>query len=154
MQRLSLVSAALFSALALAACASPSEALAFQPPAGWNAGPSLFGIVQLWTDPKRADSVVMLMRVPVSAGNQDASLRDRYLQNGRVVSNREIKICGAHPAHFSILEGTGKSGKRSRAELVVTVWNGTTYMSLYGRDRGQPADPNAESALKSVCLKK
>jgi len=146
--------ALLLCAFALAACASPSAALDFRPPAGWNAGPSVMGLVQLWTDPKNADSVVMVMRVPVSAANQDASLRDRYLQHGHVVSDRKITICGSHPARYSILEGSGRSGKKSRAELVNTAWNGTTYLALYGYDLGQRPDPMVERSIRNLCLKK
>lgn len=153
MQRFHTISA-LISAFALAACASPSAALDFHSPAGWNAGPSIMGVVQLWTDPKNAHSVVMLMRVPASAANQDSALRERYLQKGRVVSDRQITICGNHAAHFSIIEGSGKSGRKSRAELINTAWNGTTYLALYGYDLGQPPDRNAENAIKSICLKK
>ncbi|MDP9110420.1 MAG: hypothetical protein M3M96_02140 [Candidatus Eremiobacteraeota bacterium] len=145
--------AAYFCAGALAACGSPSAALDFHPPQGWNAGPSIMGVVQLWIDPRHSNSVVMLMRVPASAANQDQTLRDRYLQKGHVVSDRQIKICGDHPARFSILEGSGKSGRMSRVELTNTVWNGTTYMALYGFDLGQAPDRGAESAIKGLCPK-
>ena len=164
--RFALIGATLLSgALLLAGCgANPTDKLDFKPPAGWTATPSMFGF-KLWIKPKGqaakdSSEIIFLMQLPSKAKidlNKDFNPKDFDVKNpagdlGVVEKSSKIAICGSHDARYLESVST-KSGKRADTEMIFTQWGSATYMALYSRSADAPADPVAETAIRSVCQK-
>ncbi len=160
--RLFLLSALPLCAALLSGCGSASDNLNFKPPADWKPTPSILGMMQGWTNPRDSNQVLMLMKLPIG---KDINVADgnTQLRNTKITGNKAITICGNQPAQFvtmtgtsfnSKTSGTSKSDRKSVAEMITTHYSNSTYMAIYNRDLGTPADPSVELALKSLCLKK
>jgi len=79
------------------------------------------------------------------------SLRNQFAQT-KPEKDVPIKICGNQPAQFTIFKAVSKSrGGEDEVHMVRTAINGSLYMAMYVRSQGDPADPTAESALKTLC---
>nr|MDQ2681382.1 hypothetical protein [Candidatus Eremiobacteraeota bacterium] len=152
----------LFCAAIAAGCGSATDNLDFKAPAAWKATPSILGMMQGWTNPSDSNQIVMLMKLPIG---KDINVADAntQLRNTKITANKSIKICGNQPAQFVTMTGTSgssktsgnpKSDRKSVAEMITTRYSNSSYMAIYDREMGTPADPQAETALKSLCLKK
>lgn len=140
----------------ISGCGSASDNLNFKAPALWTATPSVLGMMQAWTNPRDTKQVLMLMKLPIG---KDVNILDAntQLKDTKVTEKKTIKICGDQPARFVAMIGTSsdaKDDRKSKAEMVITSYGGSTYMAIYDRGANAPADPSAEAALKSICLKK
>ena len=146
---------AVCSMLAFAACGSPTDNLSFKPPVGWEATPSIAGLMQAWQSPDKKQTL-MLMRLPVAVKTEDL-LKNANVNNAKVDQQKEITICGNQPAKLmSMVADRTENGKTtsSRMDGVVTGVAGATYFAMYAREVNAPADSAAEDAIRSVCEKK
>lgn len=143
-------------AFTLAACAGVTSNLAFKPPAGWSGTPSMFGRMQMWVKQgkdKRNDQFVMLIRGDVSSQNL---FENAQFGRGSVtqVKRSTVMICGGRQAQYVTgLGAQGKNGRRTRLEALVADVGDSKYMAMYARDEAMPADPQAETAIHSLCPK-
>lgn len=72
------------------------------------------------------------------------------------VKRDTITICGDRRVkHFTGRGegGTGSNRQQQQIEGVTTEFGGAKYVALYIRPASQPADAQAESALRSLCPK-
>ncbi len=112
-----------------------TEDLAFQAPQGWvyaavpNGG-------EVWVKPGGSKESIM-------AQATDSPLPQRQ------PDWKDITICGNHSAVLMIQ--TNNPGQIW--EGVSTTWGSERYMAVYVRPTGSAPDPNAESAIRSLCLK-
>lgn len=133
--------------LALGACSSPTQSVAFSPPVGWAATPSIFGI-QAWhtADGKQ---VLMLLRLPV-AMNPSQAMQQSSFTSFNVETRKKIVICGRQPA--VLVTGTGTNSSHAQnVEMVLTSHAGASYMAMYARDSGVARNAQAERAIYSLC---
>jgi len=153
MKKRALLSLALLCLAAGCSFKSPAEDLDFKPPAGWNATPSMFGF-QMWVKPNKNGEIVMLL-------NKKGKMKQDFdvktipgTANAEVSANKEIRICSNQPAKLMIMTGT-TNGKPATTELVLTTYEGdNNYMSMYSRPKSANPDPQAEAAIRMLCLKK
>ncbi|MHB8194485.1 MAG: hypothetical protein ACYDFS_06290 [Vulcanimicrobiaceae bacterium] len=143
---------------ALSACGSVTTALNFKAPSGWTSSLSIMGLMQVWTDPKNSHAVVMLLRSPVAITAKEA-LSHADLNHAKVLARKRVTICGNRPARWITLLGAGVVGTSGgnkgpeRLDMLITKAAGATYVAMYARPAGAPADPQAEAAVRSVCPK-
>lgn len=67
---------------------------------------------------------------------------------------RAITICGDHPATLIIQRNVQTNNPDQIWEGVSTNWGTERYMVVYVRPSNVPADPNAEAAIRTLCLKR
>jgi hypothetical protein len=110
--------------------------IAFQAPAGWVYAPVL-GHGAIWARGRGSREMIM-------AQTADTPLP---LRRGR--DWKDISICGDHAAILM--------SQRNNDEMwegVSTSWGSKRYMAIYVRPMKVPRDPQAEVAIRSLCLKK
>lgn len=61
---------------------------------------------------------------------------------------KDITICGDHPAVLMVQTNPGQIW-----EGVSTTWDSERYMAVYVRPVNAAPDPNAEAAIRTLCLK-
>ncbi len=136
----------------------PTVGTTFKPPAGWQAMPAIAGWKMWLNKNKDADQAVMLIRFPNKGKTKFSDIdfsKNPYYKGDGTTKEQRITICGGHPAQYLLAHGTGKgSGKEGDAEMIFTSWGQDTYMTLYARPKAAKADPAAEAAIRSICLKK
>ncbi|HEY8312950.1 MAG TPA: hypothetical protein VIG51_02145 [Candidatus Baltobacteraceae bacterium] len=141
--------------LVLAGCGGASGDLAsFKPPAGWRAV-NIFGM-SMYLAPDSAKTngqMLMLMRVPNAKSNGDFSIATaRFGKDATIQEKKTIDICGKQPAQYVAFTGN-QQGHPDKVEMVVTRYGNTTYFAMYARPKTVPANVDAETAIKSLCLK-
>ena len=124
----------------LSACApaDPLDGFTFKAPAGWTALPPHEGS-RLWTNPRDAGEEVLVTR--------PADIRPGEYQS---VSGKPVKICSGHPATLTVKVGTAL-GQLSHLESITATWQNIRIMAAYIRPLSARANPNAETALRSLC---
>ncbi len=164
MKRLFAAACGLVFAATLAGCGSTTDSLDFKVPAGFVSKMNTF-VVSVWTkgDKDSPDQLIVLFKSPVKASKDvDVNTFDTSsisssggMKNTKIESKQQIKICGDHPALLMKATGTSEQakGKDMDVEMLFTSWDGTIYMAMYGHNHTAAADPGAENAIKSVCLK-
>jgi len=145
--------AALFASLALAGCGSVTAGIDFKAPAGWSATPSILGRMQIWTK-KAADNkdVDMLMLVRGSSNNIDLkSIPQAGV--GAITTEKQstITICGDRKAQFYSGSASGHSGQKQTMEMVAATVGSDGYIAMYIHPQAEAADPEAETAIRSLC---
>lgn len=139
-----------FAALAgLAACvSSPTQSIDFRSPPGWVASSgNLFS--QEWHTRDEKENLG-LVRLPFKNPSDEMKAHYTHLD-----SRARITICGSQSAVLFTSHGVRKqTGEHFKTEMLTTSYPGATYVVMYTRRFGMPADPAAERALRSVCLKK
>jgi hypothetical protein len=113
-----------------------TEDLSFQPPKGWvySAVPSGG---EVWVKGGGSNESIM-------AQATDAPLPQRR------PGWKDIVICGSHPAVLMLQ--TNNPGQVW--EGVSTGWGSERYMAVYVRPVNVRPDPDAEAAIRTLCLKK
>jgi len=131
---------------------SPAEGLDFQAPAGWNSTPSMFGF-QMWMKPNKDGEILMLIN------HKGKMTKDFDLQTvpgtskGEITSRKDVRICSNQPAKLYVMTGT-TNNKPATTELVITTYgDDNNYMAMYTRPKDLSADPQAEAAIRMLCLK-
>ena len=151
------LAAVLFVSLALSGCGSATEGLDFKAPAGWTAMPSAlgFGRMQMWFKPATAGKpgqMLMLIR-----GQTATTMNFKTIPQLGSIHNQKlstITICGNKKAQFlTAVSSSAKSGDET-FEMVSTPVGDQSYLSLYIRPQSDPADPAAETAIRSLCAAK
>jgi hypothetical protein len=145
--------AGLVSVAALAGCGSATDAVTFKAPAGFTSTVSVGPFMQMWSGPK--ETALMLLSLPKKI-DLDQAVSNTNVQDAQVEKQSKINICDNQPALFISMIGSsheassGNASKR-QIDLIATVVNDKTYMGMYMRPVGAPADPAAESAIKNIC---
>jgi hypothetical protein len=71
-----------------------------------------------------------------------------------VVSNRAATTCGGHqPAWLVVYTIPAQPGAPTLFETFVAVDGGHAYQATYGRPSTDPPRPDAERAIRSLCIK-
>ncbi|HEY8298299.1 MAG TPA: hypothetical protein VIG32_09785 [Candidatus Baltobacteraceae bacterium] len=152
-----LVAVAALAILALAGCggSASGDLASFKAPDGWRGGG--IGGYSMWISPDAKNGsgeVLMLMRLPYRSGShQDLSMATSQYQHAKVLQRKTIDICGKQPANYVEMAADQKTGKHENVQLVSTRYNDTVYFAMYARDAGTPANPAANTAIRSLCLK-
>lgn len=134
-------------AAALGGCGSPADHLSFKPPAGFSNPKNILGMAQIWTNADGREAL-MLMKMPVKTDPTQA-VSSAGVKNATVKSQRQIRICGNQPAQQIVMQGTGNG--RPLMDAVVTTNAAGSYMAMYSRPSGTPANRDAENAIHSLC---
>jgi hypothetical protein len=149
--------AGLLSISVLAGCGSATDAVTFKAPAGYTSAFSAGPFMEMWMGPK--EHAVMLIALPKKIDLSQA-VTNSSVQDARVEKSQPVKICGAQPALYISMVGTGQSlgtpapaAEKRQIDMIATVVNDKTYMALYMRPVGAAADPAAESAIHQICPK-
>ncbi|HTC31201.1 MAG TPA: hypothetical protein VK702_10765 [Candidatus Acidoferrum sp.] len=146
-------------AFALAGCGSATDAVTFKPPANYASAAQIGPFMQLWRGPQH--SSMMLMAFPTKI-DLDKAMTGSNFKDAQVLKQSSLQICGNQPAYYVSMIGTGDSlGSSSpgirlekhQVDLIATDAGGKTYMAMYVRPIGSPADATAESAIRNVCSK-
>jgi hypothetical protein len=140
----------------LAACASITSDIAFQPPVGWTGTPAMFGHFQMWMKSgQQKNSTQFIMLIKGNRQNTHAdfnSLPPQYGGNDiKVLHRGSIKMCGTQQAEQFVAQGTDKDGKRSQIEMTSTLIGQDRYIAMYIRPITVAADQQAETAIHSLC---
>lgn len=140
----------------LAGCASVTSNIAFRPPAGWIGTPAMLGRLQMWIKSgQQKDSMPqMLMLVKGNKSDTHAdfnNLPPQYSKNLHVLRHGNMKLCGTQPAEQFVAQGTDNNGKRAQIEMTTTVIGKDRYVAMYIRPVSMAADPQAETAIHSLC---
>lgn len=109
--------------------------LAFQAPKSWVYSP-VPGGGEVWVKGGGSNESIM-----AQATETPLPLRHPGWKN--------ITICGNHPAVLMVQ--TNNPGQIW--EGVSTTWGSERYMAVYVRPVNAPPDPNAEAAIRTLCLK-
>ncbi len=149
-------SAMLFACAALAGCGSVTSGLDFKAPAGWTATPSILGRMQLWikkgSDNKQGQMVFLIRGQTANTMN----FKD-LPQAGTAIRDQkqsEIKICGNQRAQYMSGVGTSSKNGDQALEMVSAPVGNESYLAMYIRPQSQRADPEAEAAIRSLCIKR
>ena len=135
-------------------CGSVTAGLDFKAPAGWSQSPSILGMVQVWSQKSKTsseDQTVLLIR----GRNVNSMNFGQIPQVGndlRDVKKSTITICKDRSAQYLSATGTGHNGDEI-IEAVSAPVGDTSYLSMYIRPQKERADPQAEAAIRSLCLK-
>jgi hypothetical protein len=132
----------LLSCALLSACApaDPLDGFTFRPPAGWTALPPHDGS-RLWTNPRSAGEELLVTRPGDISPGEDHS------------AGKPVTICGGHPASLTLKIGTAFDHP-AHLESITATWQNIRIMAAYVRPLSARADPNAETALRSLCPRK
>jgi hypothetical protein len=147
------LAAVLFASLALAGCGSVTAGVDFKAPAGWTSTPSILGRMQAWMKKARdnkQDEMVFLVR----GSNANIDLRNiPQAGMGQISMAKQstITICGNQKAQLLSGVGTGHSGEKQRLEMVSATVGQDSFVAMYLRPQSDPADPAAETAIRSLC---
>jgi hypothetical protein len=167
MRRMILAACGLAFAAALAGCGNATDNLDFKVPPGYQSKLNLFGTEMWMKGDSQNPEVLFLMKLPVKTNDADfekkmqqgfdSSSLPPNVKNAKISEHQRVMICGDHPAF--LLKATGSSSesgskKEENMEMLFTAWNDTTYLTMYMYPQAASADPDAEAALKSVCVKK
>jgi hypothetical protein len=140
----------------LAGCGSAADSVTFEAPSGYTQTASIGPFMQIWSGPKQ--NRLMLMALPTQVDIHKA-VSNSNVQDEHVEQQAQIEICGHQPAYYVSMTGTSSdpagSGPKTRhqVDFLATAANGKTYIAMYFRPVGTPADPSAESAIHNVCPK-
>ena len=147
------IAAVFLASTALAGCGSVTAGVDFKAPAGWASTPSILGRIQVWTRKARdnkQDEMVMLVRG--SSATIDLRTIPQVGSNAmKVTKQSTITICGNQKAQFASGTGSGHSGQKEAMEMVSATVGQNGYVSMYLRPQSDPADPAAETAIRSLC---
>jgi hypothetical protein len=154
-RRLSLSIVTLCVAGMLAGCASVTQGTKFQPPGGWTGTPSIMGRVQMWMKTgKSKDQMQFLMLVKGNPNKMNANFSDvpsNVATNMKNTSHSDVKFCGTQPGQEFRATGTDKEGKRSDIDMTTAIIGKDRYVAMYIRPVVDPVDPQAETAIHSLC---
>lgn len=139
-----------------AGCASVTAGLDFKTPPGWDQSPSIFGVIQVWSKKSKSsseDQTLMLIRGH-NLNNMSLGQIPQLGNDLRQVKRSNITICQNKAAQYlsAIGNNNGKGGEE-RLEAVSAPVGDTSYLSMYIRPIKERADPQAEAAIRSLCLK-
>lgn len=140
----------------LTACGSATDHVTFAPPPAYKATVSIGPLVQMWSGP--GSSTIMLMALPTKL-DLSKSIEPSTVRGAKVQAERHITICGDQPAVDGKMIGNSALGSKNRIdkpqqiEFIATDVSGKTYMAMYMRPSGSPADGAAETAIHNVCPK-
>jgi hypothetical protein len=110
--------------------------LAFQAPSGWIYSPAPGG-GEVWVKGGGSNESIMAQATEAPLPQRQPGWKD-------------ITICGNHPAVLMVQ--TNNPGQIW--EGVSTNWGSERYMAVYVRPASTSADPNAEAAIRTLCLRK
>jgi hypothetical protein len=129
--------AAVFLALLCAGCAHAfSGRVDFAAPKGWvHSDDPTAG--ETWIKPGGSNQSIMAQTTKAPLPPRQPDWKD-------------IKICGNHPAILM----TQPNNPDQIWEGVSTSWNSLRYMAVYVRPVSASPDPEAEKAIRSICLKR
>ena len=151
--------AALASLAMLAACGSATDSITFKAPSNFTTAASVGPFMQMWTGPQR--SALMLMALPTKI-DLDKAVTSSDIKDATIEKESTIQICGNQPAVFVSMIGQreavgsaspGGAEQKRQIDFLATNANGKTYMAMYMRPVGTPADAGAENAIHDVCAK-
>ncbi len=147
----------LFCISVIAACSGPGDQTAFKPPAGWNSTPGIMGRFQMWMS---GEQILMLIRgdqsMTMSSNANSQPWAQGGLQNLQDLKTSQITLCGGQRAQYFSGRGTHQSGSKKTPELiegVLTQIGSDKYLAMYMRPDPMRPDPQAETALHSICAK-
>ncbi len=158
------LTSAILCALTLSSCGSPAADINFAAPgAGWTATPAILGRTQIWMknepNSNTHDSLVILVR---GVGQSQNFLNSPGVSStgSRILKQRQTKICGNQPAEYVLATGKyngvasgGSTGKPATFEAYLSTVRDVRYMAIYIHPQNQPADEQAETAIRSLCPK-
>lgn len=151
-------SALLAAAAVLAACSSPADGIGFRAPKGWSSTPGMLGRFQLWmtgSDPNR--QILGLIRGDATMTVRDFSSKFDLGDGSDDVSvaHTRIPICNgtiADDYRGASASALGGAKRSTVFELVIGPAIGKSrYAAVYVRPRGTAPDPQAETAIRSLC---
>ncbi|MGA7572321.1 MAG: hypothetical protein WBG27_01390 [Candidatus Aquilonibacter sp.] len=144
----------------LAGCGSATDSITFKPPANYTVAASVGPFMQMWKGPQQ--SALMLMALPTKIDLAKA-VSSSDIKGAQIEKESTIAICGDQPAYYVSMIGDreefGSAGPAGAAEkrqidFLATNVNDKTYMAMYIRPVGTPADAGAEAAIHNVCANK
>lgn len=147
------LAASLLAFAALSGCGSVTAGVDFKAPAGWNATPSILGRMQFWTK-KSPDNKQDEMLLLIRGSNTNIDLKSIPQAGvGAITTEKQttIAICGNRKAQFLSGTGSGHSGQKQTMEMVSATVGQEGYLAMYIRPQSAPADPAAETAIRSLC---
>ncbi|MBV9270827.1 MAG: hypothetical protein JO165_07030 [Candidatus Eremiobacteraeota bacterium] len=131
---------------------SPAENIDFKPPTGWNSTPSIMGF-QMWVSPKKDEMLMLMNRTGKLSQTFDLKTIPGNTYS-EVTMSKEIRICSNQPARLVVASGKSKEGKAETTQMVLTTYaNDNNYMAMYARPTSSAPDPQAEAAIRMLCLK-
>jgi hypothetical protein len=158
-RRLQTFLAACACAFALAGCGSATDAVTFKPPANYASAAQVGPFMQLWRGPQH--SSLMLIAFPTKI-DLDKAMTGSNFKDAQVIKQSSLQICGNQAGYYVSMIGSGDSlatsspgirMEKHQVDLIATDAGGKTYMAMYVRPVGSPADTGAEDAIRNVCSK-
>jgi hypothetical protein len=146
-----------FACVALAGCGSVTSGLDFKAPAGWTATPSILGRFQMWikqSPDKNKEAQMMFLIRGQTATTMDFKSLPQAGTNVRDLKQSSIKICGNRPAQYVSGVSTGSRNGDMAVEMVSAKVGDESYLAMYMRPKAQSGDPQAETAIRSLCIAK
>lgn len=146
-------------AATLAGCGSATDSITFKAPVNYTVAASVGPFMQMWRGPQQ--SALMLMALPTKI-DLDKAVTTADIKGASVEKESKIQICGNQPAIYVSMIGEretfvsaapGGAQQKRQIDFLATNVNDKTYMTMYIRPVGTPADPSAESAIHDVCSK-
>ena len=143
----------------LAGCGSASDSISFKAPANYAVAASVGPFMQMWKGPQH--SALMLMALPTKIDLENA-VNSADIKGAKIEKESTIAICGNQPAIYVSLIGEreafgsaapGGEAEKRQIDFLATNVNDKTYMAMYIRPVGTPADSGAEGAIHNICSK-
>ena len=146
-----------FACVALAGCGSVTAGLNFKAPAGWMSTPSIMGRFQMWikqSSDKKDDAQMLFLVRGQNVKTMDFKSLPQAGTNVRDLKQSAIKICGNRPAQY--MSGVSTSAKNGdmAIEMISAPVGDESYLAVYMRPKALPADVQAETAIRSLCMAK
>lgn len=143
----------------LTACGTATDHVTFQPPPDFKSIVSVGPFMQMWSGPDK--NMIMLMALPAKL-DLEKSVIESPVKDATVEKQARITICNGQQAVYLNMIGNVKNSSASgdkaerdpqQIEFLATDVSGKTYMAMYIRPKGSPADTSAQSAIHNVCPK-
>ena len=143
----------------LADCGSATDSISFKAPANYTVAASVGPFMQMWKGP--AQSALILMALPTKI-DLDKAVTTADIKGAQVEKESTIRICGNQSAIYVSVIGEhetfgssapGGTEQKRQIDFLATNVNDKTYMAMYIRPVGTPADGGAEAAIHNVCTK-
>lgn len=138
---------------ALCGCGGPADDTQFKPPAGWKSTPGIMGRFQMWMS---GDQIVMVIKGDKNMSISDAAKSQPGVTGLQDLKRSDIRLCGSQPAQYFTARGTSNSnGKQTERAIegIVTAVGDAGFLAMYIRPFGAAIDPQADSALHTLCKK-
>jgi len=130
--------------------------LPFQPPSTWTPLPSSVTSAQVknvWqsrlSNGNRATFTEVVVPLPIGASTMTHGIRSALEHSGATVSSQPVRLCGAQGELLTAQQRM--EGQSTILLQQIVNKGGYTYMLMYSRPQGTPADPAITAVIRGFC---